>query len=105
MDFRLGFGGAFGEETEIVVIDVAEPEREHPRPVAAELYGDLADDAERAGRPRRTTRRALGRRACAAIETEKRAAEREQLAGRRARRCTRCASTASSPRCSTATRS
>lgn len=41
MDFRLGFGGAFGEGTEIVVIDVAEPERPHPRPVAAELYGGL----------------------------------------------------------------
>src|SRR4051795_9423469 len=41
MDFRLGFGGSFGEETEIVAIDLAEPEREHPRPVAAELYGDL----------------------------------------------------------------
>src|SRR5919198_402581 len=41
MDFRLGFGAAFGEETEIVVVDVAEPAREHPRPVAAELYGEL----------------------------------------------------------------
>ncbi len=41
MDFRLGFGGAFGEETEIVVIDVAEPRRRHPRAVAAELYGSL----------------------------------------------------------------
>jgi len=27
MDFRLGFGGAFGEETEIIVVDSAEPER------------------------------------------------------------------------------
>jgi len=42
MDFRLGFGQAFGEDCELVVIDVAEPEREHPRPVAAELYGELA---------------------------------------------------------------
>ena len=42
MDFRLGFGQSFGEDTEIVVIDVAEPEREHPRPVADELYGDLS---------------------------------------------------------------
>jgi acetolactate synthase-1/2/3 large subunit len=42
MDFRLGFGGAFGEDTEIVVLDTAEPERAHPRPVAAELYGALA---------------------------------------------------------------
>jgi acetolactate synthase I/II/III large subunit len=41
MDFRLGFGGAFGEDTEIVAIDVAEPERPQPRPVAVELYGAL----------------------------------------------------------------
>ena len=41
MDFRLGFGKSFGDETEIVAIDVAEPERDHPRPVADELYGDL----------------------------------------------------------------
>ncbi len=43
MDFRLGFGGAFGEETEIVAIDTAEPERRHPREVAVELYGSLGD--------------------------------------------------------------
>jgi acetolactate synthase-1/2/3 large subunit len=41
MDFRLGFGGAFGEDTDIVVVDRAEPERSHPRPPAAELYGAL----------------------------------------------------------------
>jgi acetolactate synthase-1/2/3 large subunit len=41
MDFRLGFGGAFGDETEIVVIDTAEPTRPHPRTVAAECYGAL----------------------------------------------------------------
>ncbi len=41
LDFRLGFGGAFGPETEIVAIDVAEPSRSHPRAVAAELYGRL----------------------------------------------------------------
>ena len=42
MDFRLGFGKSFGDDTEIVVIDVAEPERDHPRAPAAELYGDVA---------------------------------------------------------------
>jgi acetolactate synthase-1/2/3 large subunit len=42
MDFRLAFGGAFGDQTEIVVIDSAEPERPHPRAVAAECYGGLA---------------------------------------------------------------
>ncbi|OBA82840.1 hypothetical protein A9W99_09730 [Mycobacterium sp. 1164966.3] len=41
MDFRLGFGGVFGAETQIVVADRVEPGREHPRPVAAGLYGDL----------------------------------------------------------------
>src|SRR3954451_2125117 len=51
MDFRLGFGASFGEETEIIAIDVAEPRRDHPRPVAAELYGALPAtlDALRAG--------------------------------------------------------
>jgi acetolactate synthase-1/2/3 large subunit len=42
MDFRLGFGASFGEDTEIVVVDAAEPERRLPRPVAAELYGAIS---------------------------------------------------------------
>jgi acetolactate synthase-1/2/3 large subunit len=42
MDFRLGFGGAFGEDAEIIIVDVAEPARPHPRAVAAECYGALA---------------------------------------------------------------
>ena len=41
MDFRLGFGASFGEDTELVVVQPAEPLRDHPRPVAAELYGAL----------------------------------------------------------------
>jgi acetolactate synthase-1/2/3 large subunit len=41
LDFRLGFGQSFAQDAQIVVVDVAEPEREHPRPVAAELYGAL----------------------------------------------------------------
>ncbi len=43
MDFRLGFGGALGEETKIVAIDVAEPHRRHPREPAVELYGSLQE--------------------------------------------------------------
>jgi acetolactate synthase-1/2/3 large subunit len=42
MDFRLGFGASFGPDTEIIVIDRAEPLREHPRPPAAECYGDVS---------------------------------------------------------------
>ena len=104
MDFRLGFGKSFGEDTEIVAIDVAEPERDHPREVADELYGDVAailsglaegsgSGHARVGRddPRGGAREARGR---------ARAAR-----GRRARRCTRCGCTRSSARCSTATRS
>jgi len=41
MDFRLGFGASFGQDTDIVVVDSAEPERRHPRPVAAECYGAI----------------------------------------------------------------
>ncbi|MSX03043.1 MAG: acetolactate synthase, partial [Actinobacteria bacterium] len=41
MDFRLGFGGSFGEETKILVVDRAEPQRPHPREVAAECYGGI----------------------------------------------------------------
>jgi acetolactate synthase-1/2/3 large subunit len=79
MDFRLGFGGSFGEETDIVVIDVAEPERDHPRAVAAELYGGLPAtlDALRssaAGGSRPTAWIDELRR----VETEKREAERAE---------------------------
>ena len=41
MDFRLGFGKVFGSQTQLIVADRAVPDREHPRPVAAGLYGDL----------------------------------------------------------------
>ncbi len=41
MDFRLGFGKVFGEQTRLIVADRVRPDREHPRPVAAGLYGDL----------------------------------------------------------------
>src|SRR5204863_3821015 len=42
MDFRLGFGGVFGAQTKLIVADRTEPERPHPRDVAAGLYGELS---------------------------------------------------------------
>jgi len=42
MDFRLGFGAVFGPETQLIVADRAQPDRDHPRPIAAGLYGDLS---------------------------------------------------------------
>ena len=41
LDFRLGFGTAFAQDADVVLIDVAEPERDPPRPVSGELYGAL----------------------------------------------------------------
>ncbi len=41
LDFRLAFGGAFDPDAEVIVVDTAEPERDHPRPVAVELHGAL----------------------------------------------------------------
>jgi acetolactate synthase-1/2/3 large subunit len=81
MDFRLGFGAAFGEETEIIVLGTAEPGREHPRPVAAELYGALPAtlDALRAG-----AAGGAGSQAWVAhlrgVETDKRDAEKAERA-------------------------
>ena len=41
MDFRLGFGAVFGNDTALITVDRCAPQREHPRAVAAGLYGDL----------------------------------------------------------------
>ncbi|MEA2209776.1 MAG: hypothetical protein QOF54_2253 [Solirubrobacteraceae bacterium] len=86
MDFRLAFGAAFGEDTEIVVLDTAEPDRAPARSVAAECYGDL--DAALSD-----LRVAAGAKALAsdpwiaqlrATETERRDAERSEREDARA---------------------
>src|SRR4051794_36033324 len=83
MDFRLGFGQSFGEETDIIAVDVAEPERDHPRTVADELYGDVpailsALAAGRGGHTAGWVEEIRG------VEREKREAERELRADPRA---------------------
>ncbi len=86
MDFRLGFGESFGEETEIVVIDVAEPERPHPRAPAAECYGalpqTLADLRVAAGAKALESERWVAE--LRAVEAERREAERVELEDERA---------------------
>jgi acetolactate synthase-1/2/3 large subunit len=81
MDFRLAFGAAFGEETEIVVVDVAEPARPHPRVPAVECYGALGATLE-------DLRAAAGGKAPAseAWISELRTAETERREGERAER-------------------
>jgi thiamine pyrophosphate-dependent acetolactate synthase large subunit-like protein len=84
MDFRLGFGGSFGEDTKIVAIGQAPPENPHPREVAAELYGGVAAalDALREGAAggRRSSDRSGWLAELRAAEDEKRAAEQEERA-------------------------
>ena len=79
MDFRLGFGAVFGNDTRLIAVDRCAPDREHPRAVAAGLYGDLP-----------ATLRALAAAATPdheqwigmlrSLETEARAAEADELA-------------------------
>ena len=85
MDFRLGFGASFGDDTGVVVIDSARTDRQPPRTPELELYGGIAAtlDALRegaAGGPDRGAWVADLR----ATEDDKRAGEREQLADDRA---------------------
>ena len=85
MDFRLGFGASFGDETQIIAVGSTEPERPHPRAVAAELFGGVAAtlDALResaaGGHARGDWNRHLR-----AAEDEKRAAEQAELSDERA---------------------
>ena len=102
MDFRLGFGAAFGADAEIIAIDVAEPQRDHPRSVSAELYGDVSTTLARSPAAGRTP--PAGSSACG--RSRPRSERRSWNSCRtRARHCTRCACTANSRRCSTVTRS
>jgi len=91
MDFRLAFGEAFGPETEIVAIDVAEPLREHPRAVAAELYGALpatlaalSSAAVAVGGDVGTARTRVWIEQLRGVESEKHAAEAAELNDERA---------------------
>ncbi|HYN91425.1 MAG TPA: acetolactate synthase [Thermoleophilaceae bacterium] len=80
MDFRLAFGGSFGEETQLIVVGSARPEREHPREVAAELYGSVAGTlaALRSGAEGGPDRSGWVNE-LREVENEKRAAEQEDL--------------------------
>jgi acetolactate synthase-1/2/3 large subunit len=78
MDFRLGFGGSFGDDTQIVLIDSAEPDRKPPREPALQLYGGIPatlDALRTAGGPDRAAWVATLRE----TEDEKRAGEQEDL--------------------------
>jgi acetolactate synthase I/II/III large subunit len=80
LDFRLGFGAAFAPDAEVIAIDAAPPDRPHPRPVSAELYGALPATLEAlqasAGAPGATaTARQEWSSSLRAAEDERRASE------------------------------
>jgi acetolactate synthase I/II/III large subunit len=81
MDFRLGFGGSFGEDTKLVRVDVAENRLSANRAPEADLVGDvpatLAALREAAGGDPVRTRAWVEE--LRETEDEKRAAEREEL--------------------------
>ena len=85
MDFRLGFGGSFGEDTQIVLLDSAEPDRKPPRDAAVELYGGIPAtlDALREGATGGPERRSWAE-SLRAVEDEKRAGELDELTDERA---------------------
>jgi acetolactate synthase I/II/III large subunit len=89
MDFRLGFGGSFGEDTQIVQVEPAAPDREPPRAVAERLFGGLPatlaalrEAALAAGSGPRQT--AAWLQTLRDKEAEKRAAEESELNDNRA---------------------
>ena len=82
IDFRLGFGGSFGEETKIVRLDVAPNALTANRLPDVDLVGDVAADPGGARARRRRGARAhrgLARAAARRSRREKRAAERAEL--------------------------
>jgi acetolactate synthase I/II/III large subunit len=85
IDFRLGFGGSFGEDTQIVFAGSSPPENPHPREVAAELYGGLASTlaALRSGAGGGPDRAGWVAE-LQEVENEKRASERAELGDDRA---------------------
>ena len=110
LDFRLGFGASFGEETRLLQLDSAPSELAATRQPELAMVGDIAAtlaairesaEGEPGAGPDRTV---LGRRA--ARDRDREARRRGGRPRRRPRPASsRCASTRSSPRCSTATRS
>jgi acetolactate synthase-1/2/3 large subunit len=86
MDFRLGFGGSFGDETQIIVLGSAPPANASARKPAVELYGGVAATlhALRESASEVPAGRAGWLTELRAAENEKRAAEQEELGDERA---------------------
>ncbi len=81
MDFRLGFGQSFGDDTQIVLIDSAPTDRRPPRDATVELYGGIPAtlDALRDGAGATPDGRRAWVESLRNLEDERRGAEIEEL--------------------------
>lgn len=81
LDFRLGFGGSFGEDTELIVLNASQPSKRTERPIAVEMIGGIAAslDALHSGGAGNTDARAAWVAQLREVENEKRAAEQAEL--------------------------
>ena len=79
MDFRLGFGGSFGDETKLIVVGSSPPAGNHPREVEAELYGSVAGTLDSLRSASGGPDRSGWVNDLRAAENEKRAAEQDDL--------------------------
>jgi acetolactate synthase-1/2/3 large subunit len=81
LDFRLGFGGSFGEDTQLILLNSSPPSKKTERPIAVELVGGIAASlgALRSGGGEFNDSRRAWIEQLRDIETEKRAAETAEL--------------------------
>jgi acetolactate synthase-1/2/3 large subunit len=87
LDFRLAFGAVFAPDADVIAIDVAEPARDYPRPVAVSLYGAIPATLEalRARMPPPTTAdRETWIASLRGVETARRMGEEGELTDNRA---------------------
>lgn len=81
LDFRLGFGGSFGEDTELILLNASPPSKRTERAVAVELVGGIARSlaALREGGGEFSDARRAWIEQLRGVEDEKRAGETAEL--------------------------
>ncbi|MGB1583287.1 MAG: acetolactate synthase, partial [Solirubrobacterales bacterium] len=86
LDFRLGFGGSFGEQTKLILLNSSPPSKRTERSIDVELIGGIAKSLSglRSGGPNQIDARANWIAELRTVESEKRAGEEAELADSRA---------------------
>ncbi|MGB0873295.1 MAG: acetolactate synthase [Solirubrobacterales bacterium] len=86
LDFRIGFGGSFGEQTKLILLNSSPPSKRTERSIDVELIGGIAKSLSglRSGGPNQIDARANWIAELRTVESEKRAGEEAELADSRA---------------------